>query len=587
MIIGPSKPETLAFLRALAKGINAKRGTINCAHCALRFDEHMAAGENLALGAVPKENANFDFYPFIKKGKITKTFTQDQRMLDRTTSRPKDYRIIIDIDNQSGETLEIDLTTGSQPQDRVYFFSASEENIIQALQALPRREKDGTAYGFITLTHHDKNNGHILNYFVDNDNQVYFIDAQHSTISRTLDLTGYLPEIFYRPSIPTDGIKLKKEANIIIKQEHDIPAANEVVKLENFICHAAYSNNQELTDSSIEKMIERGLSPNFNRIAAFAARGGHYGLAEYILNKIADDSKRDYNLVAAAAARNERQAAEYFLSKIADDSKRDYNLVATGAIRNGRQAAEYFLNKIADENKRDYKRVLYAAVEIGDEKLVEHFLSKTVDESKRDYNKVAALLAQWGHQTSAEYFLNKIVDGSKRNYTQVAAAAARGGHQTEAEYFLNKIADESKRDYKRMAAFAERGGHPLLATYFRKKDSARLIAPRNSEAEALLFRSPTVSKIPDVNDGSIEQELLILREKEELLKSELATKNQLIALQEKKLALQQREIDELRRQLHKQEPRKRTRAQSEKDEMTDENQINGTPKPPKRARMVF
>jgi hypothetical protein len=81
---------------------------------------------------------------------------------------------------------------------------------------LPRRKKDGSAYGFIILTHKDNyQRGHIMNYFVDNLNNVYFIDAQEQTLDKQirpkLDLKGYRTEIFYLPSQPPEGYKIKNE----------------------------------------------------------------------------------------------------------------------------------------------------------------------------------------------------------------------------------------------------------------------------------------------------------------------------------------------------------------------------------------
>ncbi len=217
---------TLQYLEKLAAGINSNRGTVNCAHCALRFDEHLEKGENLGLGPVPRESALLYSHPLFKSGKIRRSSTKDKRLVARVSSTP-DYLEICSLDNPNEKPeFEIDFTVTTNAPEEVRFLRADKDNIVEYLQLLPRRKKDGSTYGFIFLTHaNDANKGHVINFFVDNKDQVYFIDAQRSIfnhqITQQLDMKGYRPEIFYILSMPPEGLKpsIKKESPPTVKNE--------------------------------------------------------------------------------------------------------------------------------------------------------------------------------------------------------------------------------------------------------------------------------------------------------------------------------------------------------------------------------
>lgn len=381
MKIGPKSKSTLVYLQELTKGIYVS-GTDNCVYCALRVDEYIARGKNLRLGAVSTEDAGLVFRTFIDE-KIRSAFTRDQRIIARTRAPSKNYCVTIDVDKQPGTTGV--LTIGSQPQNRVDFFPESKENLIQALQALPRRKKDGTAYGFILLMHKEtKDLSHMLNYFVNCANQVFFIDVQESTLAKKitteLDLSDFPSYIFYRPSIPPEGIKIKKESDIIMKNEVDIfidkmaeaaiakndeqlksllqngPSVNvygsdelNVVmrllkagqreaadfllgygaKLEDFACYAAFMRDRELGNFYVQEMKKQGLKPNFNRLAAYVAKGGgDIILIEHFLRKIPDESKRNYSRVATYAAKAGHKELAAHICKLAELSRKKAHMRA-------------------------------------------------------------------------------------------------------------------------------------------------------------------------------------------------------------------------------------------------------------------
>ncbi|MBI2792905.1 MAG: hypothetical protein HYX61_13225 [Gammaproteobacteria bacterium] len=223
---------TTDFLLALVDGINDYHGTVNCGHCALRLDDHISHGANLRLGPVPYESAGIQTHALIKTGRITRSSTYDTRLLDKCSKEPADFRVVFDL-NDKEIKYEIDLTVKKDETGQLRFIAAGVDNIKERLKALPRRQKDESAYGFIVLTHESQNEiGHIINFYVDKDNEVYFIDAQHQIkelqVSQQLNLQGFRPEIFYIASIPPEGykVKIENEAKRKIKKEKPIKAKN-------------------------------------------------------------------------------------------------------------------------------------------------------------------------------------------------------------------------------------------------------------------------------------------------------------------------------------------------------------------------
>lgn len=251
----------IAYLHSLAKGINANDGTTNCAHCAIRLDEHIAAGKNLSLGPVPKTNAQLIMYPIFKHGSITRSTTSDHRLSNRVPHT--EYIEICNLIDPDKKWI-IDTTISSNNQE-VRFLKATTENINSLLCNLPRRSKDGTAYGLILLTSKEnRHSGHLINYYVTEDNNIYFIDAQikepEEQITQVLDMTLYREEIFYLPSPPPEGFKIKREnTEISIKQEatvledkREIIALPQIPKLPS----ANYLSNANSKKISSEEAIE-------------------------------------------------------------------------------------------------------------------------------------------------------------------------------------------------------------------------------------------------------------------------------------------------------------------------------------------
>lgn len=213
MFFGPDS--TTDYLNKLAKGINGNQGTVNCAHCALRFDEHLAAGRNLALGAVPKEKANLYTHPLFKNQRIIRSTSEDPRLSLRVNQPSHNYRTICDLDNTESFIVDLTEEDANTPNTQTRLLRTSNEELKWQLQQLPKRANDGTAYGFIFLSHANNNGiGHLINFYITQQNEVYFIDSQrpeNMQVSRRLSLEGYKQDIFYVQSFPPEGFVVKKE----------------------------------------------------------------------------------------------------------------------------------------------------------------------------------------------------------------------------------------------------------------------------------------------------------------------------------------------------------------------------------------
>lgn len=211
----------IAYLHSLANGINANDGTKNCAHCAIRLDEHIAAGRNLSLGPVPTGDAHLTMYPQFKQGNIIRSTSSDNRLINRAPNA--EYIEICNLIEPDRKWI-IDTSLSSNSKE-IRFLKATTDNLKSLLTNLPRRGKDGTAYGLILLTLKDnRRSGHLINYYITKDNSIYFIDSQINElpeqVSQELNMTRYREEIFYLPSQPPEGFKIKREnIDIPIKQE--------------------------------------------------------------------------------------------------------------------------------------------------------------------------------------------------------------------------------------------------------------------------------------------------------------------------------------------------------------------------------
>ncbi len=119
------------------------------------------------------------------------------------------------------EVIELDFVARLQPHDQEYIklmrVDSKAEDIKERLRGLPRRKSDGAAFGFIFYTWaNNHKEGHAANFYVDKENNIFFIDAQGQDETTWIvaepNLTHYRSEIFYLQSIPKEEFRLKKES---------------------------------------------------------------------------------------------------------------------------------------------------------------------------------------------------------------------------------------------------------------------------------------------------------------------------------------------------------------------------------------
>ncbi len=195
----------------LMTGVNANHGTVNCAHVALKVDELLSNGRQEDLSPVPITDAQLYTKLFkIKKGPILYSFTSDLRIIERHKGISINYYITED----SRMILEIDFEALKEKE--IQLKRANHATIIDQIRRLPRRQRDGSAQGFIFYTHEQftegstVQRGHMANFLVDRFDEVYFLDAQKEDpalwVLPTPPQYGYRPELFYINSLPTEDI---------------------------------------------------------------------------------------------------------------------------------------------------------------------------------------------------------------------------------------------------------------------------------------------------------------------------------------------------------------------------------------------
>jgi TPR repeat protein len=238
-------------LKLLMYGINANNGIINCGHVALRLDDYLHAGRNLGLPPVPTVSASMRVAVSKEIDKerpeiavsLKKCFTENIPLLLRCAPLNDDSSnsTLIDLTDDKKTIIYLNCfspTMESQLNPRIYLKKASIINIHKKLQQLPRSKTTHTAQGFIIFIWKNRNVGHISNFFVDEEDHVFFLDAQNPDLQvRYLpSIEGYWPEIFYLQSIPPEGLMPKVNLDPTYKAEN-LPSLTSEEK-QNIILNA-------------------------------------------------------------------------------------------------------------------------------------------------------------------------------------------------------------------------------------------------------------------------------------------------------------------------------------------------------------
>jgi hypothetical protein len=213
--------EWVNYFKDITKMINANLGYFNCAHCAFRVNEIIANGFTIQP-PVPVENAMVEMEPvWTTATRIKRTFCSDLRLVSVVPFEKTSE--VEDLSHNDKIIIELDVNHESR---RIKFLKVQKTDLIDRLRETPRRNKDGSAYGFIVLTTKNKKDtprGHIINYFVTPDNDVLFIDAQQydnekNRVTTKIDfLKRFINDVFFINAMPPEGFRIKSEK--AVKQE--------------------------------------------------------------------------------------------------------------------------------------------------------------------------------------------------------------------------------------------------------------------------------------------------------------------------------------------------------------------------------
>lgn len=464
------------FRETLGLGkINANNGTINCAHCTLRLDDYISVGStNGEVTPVPVEDANLFTSPIIKKRtprartfNITASTTEDERIIKRCVlpylvNNMSIVHEIVEKEDKSDVILDLtaDEPEMKTPQSvRLIRVDTTQDNLNERLKNQARRAKDGTCHGIIFLTHNNGKIAHVIEYFVDseeNNNEVYLVDAQKNRITEEINLKaeGYLSDVFFIPTRPPEGFKIKKESNLRSENENTpdafvakvmLFAENEnEEELEIYLAESDYDLNinsiftspgmnavkQLANQNKIRAclwLVERGGS--LMDCAEGAASGGHIALLHKCLKRMAstenkdiDDENADHIVkIAKVAAKEGRMSlaktlVKKYITVIEVKQLKNYhyyyliNDIICEAALNGHTDLVDELIILMEINglKVDYNSIINTAAIANNRVLLEDLTIKMkMKQLKIPYGRMASNAASVGHTELAEELKEK------------------------------------------------------------------------------------------------------------------------------------------------------------------------------------
>ncbi len=231
-------------LTELMTPINANKGSNNCGHVALRLNSYLADLDGLALKKqqgisfnippIPTSNADqlFHFH-YPSKTRIESMTTNNSALVTRCTFDKVKISELIDLTQDVGRNaIQMEIIEETENKS-LTLKHATTDTIVAELRALRRRASDNTAFGFLVLARPISFQLHIINFFVDKDNQVYFLDAQPDPVYvKDVLLSGYIKDIFYASSVPAPILTNNPSTASIGRQDSPI---NTKIKQEDMM----------------------------------------------------------------------------------------------------------------------------------------------------------------------------------------------------------------------------------------------------------------------------------------------------------------------------------------------------------------
>ena len=241
-----SKEDWQSYLHFLMLGMSETQNmkqkqlnkTPNCAYIAMRLLAFLKSGYQ-KLDPVPNKSADLETMPqYNDGGYISRSLCDDSRLVELISKGQSTSTYREQIDCSTGHTATTIDSESKASQDTVRFYRAEPKNIIEQLKLLPRDAR-GNAYGFVLYTSLvEKSPGHIANFLVDNEHNVYFLDGQGPKTTwvseQPATLThDYRDEIFYINAAPEDGFKVKQETDVSMNSPLKRKPSSESVMVVN------------------------------------------------------------------------------------------------------------------------------------------------------------------------------------------------------------------------------------------------------------------------------------------------------------------------------------------------------------------
>lgn len=249
-----SRSQVIKLLKSYLKYVNKNKGSDNCFEVSRRVAAILRDGMQEAYKKpVTCKKTKAVFIPMVRKGNIVTSSIAAHDLPEIADPKDNDDFTMVLNENNDGFDSYLDLTSSKDNVNSKFarIKKICKEDLLQTLRSLPV-DIYGRCYGFIIYTWPDNGkgefrNGHMANFYVDANKEVYFIDAQgldNRDWIKDLPETqaGYRSELFYAPCILKSEQKL-----IIIKEEpseEDAPLVMPSVKQEGL--------KQETIDNACE-----------------------------------------------------------------------------------------------------------------------------------------------------------------------------------------------------------------------------------------------------------------------------------------------------------------------------------------------
>lgn len=422
------KQERIDWFRNTLKlsQINANNGTVNCGRCAFKLDDYIQNGQaDEIVTPASTRGANLILDPEIHANSIPASSSRDPRLFDRCQfpNLNTNDQILYDITNDELGPL-LDLTYEGKPKDnskiRLNKVSLDGSNLHDHLRYLPRRAKDNTAFGFIFLTHNENIlSGHVVNFFVDSDDEIYFIDAQTNMITSTISLLTFRTDVFYLQSFPKEGFKVKQEPPMsppvwpILKLEPVAQAAEEEEEEEVVIASSSFNvPNPEFTsdDPQVQEAIRL--------LKEMSSKFGYNNDLEMLERLLNRRDQKGRNAAFYLGAQNDEWMCLYITRIKVRKTTHVYSYVdcMSGAAYKWNESLLKYLYELAKKKLQlhadDYVEVVLAAMEgrrgmtLSSSSIA--FLTNRKGLEPHHYNELAQRAAFYGHFELGKYYLNKV-----------------------------------------------------------------------------------------------------------------------------------------------------------------------------------